>query len=189
MRMTKWSLLILVLSLICMPTESFSLIDPQVEAARQRMLQEDRDNEALERNKEMQRYAHKQDLVKRSGFIAISDKPLVYKDAVNFCKKHGGRLPKINDSKIWDGENPPERGIKVDGFGYGHRPFKDLGWSNDMGDYIGSEPVHYWTDTSVRSHFGLNPWFVFFKGIQSGRVEFFADEITRGGFAVCVPND
>jgi len=103
------------------------------------------------------RYAEQERKAKKAGFIALSKSQLKYDDAVAFCRSHGGRLPRINDSNAWGvyvewnkihlrGErkmqDDPLRGVPIDGFGYGHRPWVEIGldyWS------------WYWTDTRVES--------------------------------------
>jgi hypothetical protein len=69
------------------------------------------------------------------GFISLSEDRMNWADAVAFCKHHGGKLPRINNSDSWDGKNPPQRGILIDGFGYGDGP--GVGLSAD----------EYWTGT------------------------------------------
>ena len=84
---------------------------------------------------------------KEAGFIALSEGNMNYADAVAFCRKHGGRLPRINKSDSWDGNNPSPRGILIDGFGYGHRPRSEVGLP------AASKNV-YWTGTSDPHHQG-----------------------------------
>ena len=72
------------------------------------------------------------------GFKALSEYDMSYKEAVAFCKRNGGRLPRINNSNMWDGKNPPLRGVLIDGFGYGGRPWNEVGLQDGY---------FYWTDT------------------------------------------
>jgi hypothetical protein len=86
---------------------------------------------------------------KEAGFIALSGSISKYADAVAFCKQQGGRLPRINESASWDGKNPHLRGILIDGFGYGLRPWGEVGL-----------PVAvYWTAT-MDAGFQSGPWLV-----------------------------
>lgn len=163
-------------------------LPPDVEAARQRMLRDD----ALQQQEE----ARAQDMlqqkmtraVQKAGFIAISKEPLRYAEAVQFCKKHGGRLPKINNLMTYDFKNPPVRGIVIDGFGYGHRPFSEIGLPEGLQDaYVNGHPICFWTDTKFKNpHYGLQPIFVEFTGYPK-KVTFFSDEMRVGGIALCVP--
>ena len=98
-----------------------------VEAEPQKMLEEDRKKEEEQRRATEAKNAEVLRKAKEAGFIAMSDKPMNWNDAVAFCKRHGGKLPRINNSNSWDGKNPPAHGILIDGFGYGHRPWSDVG--------------------------------------------------------------
>ena len=120
-----------------------------VEAARQKMLDDDRKkNETMQdkRKKEEEmkkaKRAHASELVRSGkvpGFIALAEYGMTYTEAVAFCKRNGGRLPRVNNSNMWDGKNPPWRGVLVDGFGYGGRPWDEVGLPVDI----------YWTGTAV----------------------------------------
>ena len=65
-----------------------------VEAARQKMLEEDRKKEEARKTgtSELSPQA------KEAGFIMFSEVQMSYADAVAFCKRHNGRLPRINAS-------------------------------------------------------------------------------------------
>ena len=80
---------------------------------------------------------------KECGFIAISESLMNYDDAVAFCRKHGGRLPRINNSDSWDGRDPPPaRGIPlIDCFGYWGRLWSEVG--------VGLPHDSYWTGTAI----------------------------------------
>jgi len=121
-------------------TEASSL-SPEVEAARQKLIEAERRREEAERKKEEDLRAEEarrlEEALKKGGFIAFSEPRMNYTDAVAFCRSHGGRLPRINDSDSWDGKNPPERGVLIDGFGYGGRLVRD----------IGLPAADYWTGT------------------------------------------
>jgi len=109
-----------------------------------------------------------------SGFIALSEsRTNNYADAVAFCKRHGGRLPRINNSDSWDGRNPPARDIHIDGFGYGHRP-----WSE-----VGLPSAAYWTGTADTDNAGYS-WFVSAYG---GNVDVDSSHQSDGTSVVCVP--
>jgi hypothetical protein len=124
-----------------------------VEAARQKLLEEDRKKEEA-RHAEIVRNA------KNAEFIAISESDMNYADALAFCKRHGGRLPRINNSDSWDGRNPLFQGILIDGFGYGARP-----WSE-----IGLPYTYYWTGTEVSDIPGYS-WIVHgYGGINESQV-------------------
>ena len=69
-----------------------------------------------------------------AGFIAVSDSDMTFTEAVAFCKEKGGKLPRINNSNSWDGKNPPEKGVPVEGFGKGYGP-----WPKDL------RRDYYWT--------------------------------------------
>lgn len=163
-------------------------ISSEAEESRQRMLKED----ARQKNeKNLNKKYHEETIskqFKQAGFIAVSPVYLLYNDAVTFCKKNGGRLPKVNNSKVWDFKNPPERGVLIDGFGYGHRPFSELGLPEQIKDaYVNGAPISFWTDTSYpNKHYGPYPIFVFFQGYPS-RVELYTDEMQKSGIAACVP--
>lgn len=102
--------------------------------------------------------------------------------------RNGGRLPRINGSNFWDGKNPPKRGIKIDGFGYGHRPFEKTGLPSKMKDqYIRGSEIRFWTDTRTRTQHDIQPWFVFISGYQK-HIELYIDPIQQGAIAACVPN-
>ena len=81
-----------------------------------------------------------------AGFIALSESHMPNEDAVAFCKQRGGRLPRINNSDSWDGKG---ENIPIDGFGYVHRPWSEVGLPVD----------HYWTSTGHSDHQGQS-WFV-----------------------------
>ena len=84
-----------------------------------------------------------------AGFIVLSESRMNWNDAKAFCLQKSGKLPRINNSDKWDGENPPLRGILIDGFGYEARPWAE----------VGLLPATYWTGTEDSSSPGF-PWFV-----------------------------
>jgi len=109
---------------------------------------------------------------KKAGFIALSKGEVYYADREAFCKRHGGKLPRINNSNSWDGKNPPLKGILIDGFGYGHRPWSEVGLPDDV----------YWVGTAHTA----NPSDVWVVSNTDGKVDLsIADGI--GILAVCVP--
>jgi hypothetical protein len=73
----------------------------------------------------------------KTGFTAVSTDKMNWVDAKAYCHRNGGKLPRINNSDEWDGQNPPLKDIPIDGFGYGHRPWSEVGLPNDQ----------YWTGT------------------------------------------
>ena len=159
--------------LTCTKAEAAS----SVEEARQKMLQEDRKKEEARKfgTSELPPQA------KEAGFIALSANSMNYADAVAFCKQHGGRLPCINKSNSWDGKNPPFRGILIDGFGYGARPWSEVGLPDG----------YYWTGTAVTVRPG-NSWFVYdnggvFVGDVGGDGKVLNGVISGTDRVVCVP--
>lgn len=168
---------------------SFSASTDDIEIERRQMLQEDQ-NRLYEAQQQSQRESEiKNAQIRRAGFLAMSDDLLLYEDAVAFCRKHGGRLPRINNSNFWDGDNPPQRGIKIDGFGYGHRPFEKTGLPAKIANqYLKGNEIRFWTDTRTRTrHDGIQPWFVFISGYPK-RIELYLDTMQKSAVAACVPN-
>ena len=151
-----------------------------VEEARQKILQEDRKKEEEAHRAAEARSAEILRKAKAAGseFIAFSESAMNWEAAKAYCRKHGGKLPRINNSNSWDGKNPPARGILIDGFGYGDRPWDEVGVWLPGGN-------GYWTGTAVTGSKGYW-WFV-----QTGRstVSVNEDDIRRGdGYqVVCVP--
>ena len=141
-----------------------------VAAASQKMLEkEEREEEARKL-----RSAELSPKAKEAGFIAISESRMDWADAKAFCQQHGGRLPRINNSDSWDRKNPPLRGVLIDGFGYGLRPWGEVGLPSDV----------YWTDTAYSGSQGL-AWVVNAAG---GGVSANGTDVQRfGSRVVCVP--
>jgi hypothetical protein len=83
---------------------------------------------------------------KAAGFVALSESSMNWEDAKAFCQKHGGRLPLINNSASWDGQNPQHRGIPIDGFGFESRPWSEVGLPNG----------YFWTGTEASVNPGLS---------------------------------
>jgi hypothetical protein len=71
-----------------------------------------------------------------SGFIALSESPMTWANAKNFCEQKGGSLPLVGGS----GDNSRKKGTPIDGFGAVGAP-----WPADLakGDY--------WTGTGSTS--------------------------------------
>ena len=69
------------------------------------------------------------------GFIALSESRMNWEDAVTYCWRQGGRLPRINNSNVWDGTADSDS-IMLDAFG-------TLGddWPVDL------PRAYYWTGT------------------------------------------
>ena len=109
-----------------------------------------------------------------AGFIAYSGSEMNYADAVAFCKSHGGRLPRINNSNSWDGKNPPLRGILIDSFGYGGRPWSEVGLPGGTG---------IWTSTAMTGFPGSS-WVVYGGG---GDVDVLSVPQTNELCTACVP--
>ena len=120
-----------------------------VEAVRQKMLEEDHKKETEGRRAAEARHAKELRKAKEAGFIALSESEMIYADAAAYCKQQGGKLPQINNSAAWDGKKPPVRGVRIDGFGYGYRPWKEVGLPSDF----------YWTGSEI-SRFPGNLWLV-----------------------------
>lgn len=155
-----------------------------VEAARQRMLEEDRKKAAKAHKEEEERRAKadaRRDKILRKakevGFIAYSEKSMTWSEAKAYCARHGGKLPRVNNSDSWDGKSPPARGVIIDGFGYGGRPWRDIG--------VPSDRVVYWTGTVNPLNQYRNPWYVTDHGGYGG-VAVDSDS-TSFGFVLCVP--
>ena len=111
---------------------------------------------------------------KECGFIAISKSFMNYADAVAFCRKHGGRLPRINNSDSWDGLNPPYQNISIDCFGYVGRPWSEVGLPRGV----------YWTGTAHTDDQGVL-WVV--AGLGGAPVVVTYGTQWRDGRVACVP--
>lgn len=155
-----------------------------VEAARQKMLEEDHKRAAKDR-KEAEAHKAKADArrdkilrkAKEAGFIAYSEKPMTWKEAKAYCARHGGKLPRVNNSDTWDGKNPPARGVIIDGFGYGGRSWGDVGVPSGT----------YWTGTVNPHNLYHNPWYVTDQGGYGGIAIYNNDNSTSVHFVLCVP--
>jgi len=98
------------------------------------------------------RKAKTKEMLKGTGFIAMSESPMTWMDAKNYCEQESGELPLINDSESW-----AERGVSfisddIDGFGIiGGR------WPDKVPD------SRYWTGAvdSARSN---SSWLVYKHG-------------------------
>ena len=77
------------------------------------------------------------------GFIALSESSMNWSDAVAYCQRQCGRLPRINNSDSWDGGGVDwsfrgvDNRVTIDGFGVRGTP-----WPFDMPNGV------YWTGTS-----------------------------------------
>ena len=118
--------------------------DP-VEAARQKMLEDDRKKAEEKLRERFKKILPISDLTKKAGFIAVSDYPMDHEEAVAFCKHYGGKLPRVNKSSKWIGYSTI-RGVPIDGFGYGDRPW----------DEVGLPDRKYWTDTDGGGPYPIN---------------------------------
>jgi len=67
-----------------------------------------------------------------NSFIALSESGMIQAGARAFCRQKNGRLPRINNSDLWDGQNPLVLRIPIDGFGYGIRPWNETGLPEDI---------------------------------------------------------
>jgi len=67
-----------------------------------------------------------------SGFIALSESPMTWANAKNFCEQKGGRLPLVGGS----GDNSRKKGTPIDGFGA-----VGATWPGDL------PKGNYWTGT------------------------------------------
>ena len=137
------------------------------EAAREKMLEED-----PKKAKEARR-AEELHKAKEAGFITISESGMNWKDAVAFCRQHGGKLPRINNSDAWDGKNPPAKGILIEGFGYEYRPWQDVGLPYGF----------YWTGLAHPASPG-NSWVIGTYGGKVGISLYSQVSLLR---VVCVP--
>ena len=84
-----------------------------------------------------------------NGFIALSDSSMNWIDAIAWCQRQGGRLPRINNSDSLPLGNVPivqvERyfdSSSIDGFGTSHRLWSEVGLPT---------PASYWTGTVISS--------------------------------------
>jgi len=146
-----------------------------VEEARQKMLEEDRRKEEEAGRAAEARKTATAELgakAKEAGFIALSESRMNWSEAKAFCQRQGGRLPRINNSDSWDGNNPPLRGILIDGFGYGHRPWSEVGLPSDC-----------WTGTEYTDGPGYS-WVV---SDRDGEVHVVNRHQSGGRRVVCVP--
>ena len=109
-----------------------------------------------------------------AGFIALAPNKMNWNDAVAYCKEQGGKLPRINNSDSWDGQNPPLRDIPIDGFGYGYRPWSEVGLPKGQ----------YWTGTAYAGSPGY-AWIV--NNIYGSKV--YVDGFGQGSLyrVACVP--
>ena len=140
-----------------------------VEAARQKMLEEDRKEEASGEAEALRAEALRK--AKEAGFIALSKNRMSWIDAVEYCRSYGGRLPLINGS---DGlaRNEITADAPVDGFGRLGAP-----WPAGL-------PTDYcWTGTVLTGGPAYS-WFVFDEG---GIVVVRSDGQRNEHRVVCVP--
>ena len=92
---------------------------------------------------------HMTEVARANGFIALSDSSMNWTDAVAWCQRQGGRLPRINNSESLPFGNVPivqvERyfdSSSIDGFGNSHRLWSEVGLPS---------PANYWTGTVISS--------------------------------------
>ena len=78
-----------------------------------------------------------------------SERILNWKEATDFCKQKGGRLPLISGMEKWDGLNPPAESVFIEGIGKYGDP-----WPSDL-------TTCYATGTEQAGAViaGLYPWF------------------------------
>jgi hypothetical protein len=113
------------------------------------------------------------EMLKGTGFIAMSDSPMNWMDAKNYCEQESGELPLINDSESW----ATKLGVSfssndIDGFGATGAPWP-----------LGLPDSRYWTGTvdSARSSYS---WLVYKDG--GSVVVHSADKSNRLN-VLCVP--
>ena len=112
-------------------------------------------------------------------FIAYSPKEMTYAQAEAFCKEKGGKLPRINNSDMWDGKNPLRAGVPIDGFGEGYGDWP-AGLSN-----INIKRPYFWSGTKNANR----PDFLYAISNSSNNVAI-DDYIHRGELPVlCVSAD
>jgi hypothetical protein len=171
---------------LCLPAMAANSND-QVEKARLKMLEEDRKKrdearktqeakKAKEQEAKKANYAKQTLIAKKLGFIALSENRMYNAEAEDFCRKYDGRLPRINNSGAWGDINARHqteiRAVPIDGFGYGHRPWAEVGLDGDAG---------YWTGTAAT--FGM-----FYVTNVKGVVNVgSAGGPERSYYAICVP--
>ena len=78
------------------------------------------------------------------GFVAMSDKEMTYAKAEAFCKQKKGKLPRINNSDLWDLKGAS--GVPIDGFGAGYGP-----WPDGVPSKYGLDLYTFWTGTRVEN--------------------------------------
>ena len=113
------------------------------------------------------------------GFIAVSDTPMNWNDAVVWCKQQGRKLPRINNSDLLgtlSGE--AKDGAKIDGFGTGFGA-KGAPWPSGLPN------TRYWTGT--RSDDSSAPSFAWIVGPYDGKVYVYLDHQSNVHRVVCVP--
>ena len=106
------------------------------------------------------------------GFIAMSERPLNWSNAVAYCQQQGGRLPRINGSDSWAFADH-DRITHIDGFGAVASPWPSGLPSADF----------FWTGTEVTDDPG-DSWIVYDIG---GEVSDGFDRQSRVNRVVCVP--
>lgn len=89
------------------------------------------------------------EVARANGFIALSDSSMNWTDAIAWCQRQGGRLPRINNSESLPFGNVPIVQVKryfesssIDGFGNSHRLWSEVGLPS---------PANYWTGTVISS--------------------------------------
>ena len=113
---------------------------------------------------------------KKAVFIAVSNDRMTWADAEAYCRRQGGKLPRIDNSASWDGRNPPAQGIAVDGFGYKYRPWDEVG--------LPKEAAGYWTGTALRGTPGAW-WMIDHRHGSKVYIEFYPHNFLFR--AACVP--
>lgn len=100
--------------------------------------------------------------MKSSGFFAISDSPMMWKDAIAYCQHKGGRLPLINGAASLSVEQVRDlvvssEGLNIEGFGF----IKGGMDYNDWTTPLPSDLVRglYWLGTVHPDH-SDRAWFV-----------------------------
>jgi len=107
------------------------------------------------------------------GIIALSESPMNWADAVAYCRKQGGTLPRFNNSDSWAWADS-SRITHIDGFSAPIRPWAEVRLPSDV----------YWTGTAFSDIPGYS-WVVVPVDGDNAVVSFFhLSSILR---VVCVP--
>ena len=72
------------------------------------------------------------------GFVAMSDRGMLYAEAKAFCEQKGGRLPRVNNTDVMERADRRADGTPIEGFGVSGRRWGEVGLPD----------VSYWTATT-----------------------------------------